>query len=90
MFLGHSCRDNEFRCNNGECITYLSRCNKDVDCLDGSDEANCACLKDEFQCENSRECIPATGLCNDVKDCKDASDERVCSKNCAKYDFNKN
>ena len=39
------CSDDEFVCNKtSECISLKQRCNGDVDCTDGSDEANCCTL----------------------------------------------
>ncbi|KYN07112.1 Vitellogenin receptor, partial [Cyphomyrmex costatus] len=35
------CKENEFTCTNGECISIKSRCNWHYDCTDQSDEENC-------------------------------------------------
>lgn len=35
------CTDDQFMCNNGECIPIWSRCDAHDDCLDQSDEDNC-------------------------------------------------
>ncbi|MFV0544249.1 MAG: lectin-like protein [Marinicella pacifica] len=35
------CTDDQFMCNNGECIPILSRCDAHDDCVDQSDEDNC-------------------------------------------------
>ena len=36
-----TCREDEFRCNNNECIPQENRCNHRYDCEDGSDERDC-------------------------------------------------
>ncbi|XP_063898963.1 modular serine protease isoform X2 [Helicoverpa armigera] len=37
------CRNGEFRCNNGECVEDVSRCNGTTECSDGSDETSVLC-----------------------------------------------
>ena len=41
------CNDDQFRCNSGQCVNNSKRCDFVPDCLDRSDEQNCAegCLK---------------------------------------------
>ncbi|XP_068625234.1 prolow-density lipoprotein receptor-related protein 1 [Battus philenor] len=36
------CEEHEFQCDNRECIRQEFRCDSRVDCLDGSDEADCS------------------------------------------------
>jgi len=36
-----TCSDNQFTCDNGQCIDIFSICNYAQDCLDSSDETNC-------------------------------------------------
>lgn len=36
-----NCKWYEFRCLSGECVDIRSRCNRVIDCLDGSDEKDC-------------------------------------------------
>lgn len=35
------CLSSEFQCGSGECISLSSRCNRRVECHDGSDEDGC-------------------------------------------------
>jgi len=37
----NSCDAGEFRCDDGECISRLWRCDLELDCEDGSDERGC-------------------------------------------------
>lgn len=39
------CSENQFRCNNGQCISIGKECNGDVDCSDESDELGCESQK---------------------------------------------
>ena len=45
-----TCEDGQFTCNGGLCVPLESRCDKTVDCGDGSDEKNCkiAEIKDTY------------------------------------------
>lgn len=71
------CRPEEFRCNNGQCISKSFVCDKDDDCTDGSDETTCpepTCSPSSFQCNNSA-CVPLNWKCDGDSDCLDGSDE---------------
>lgn len=35
------CRQGEFTCDTGDCVTLSRRCDQRIDCQDGSDEKNC-------------------------------------------------
>lgn len=35
------CRDDQYQCRNGQCISKDDRCNRRYDCADGSDEQEC-------------------------------------------------
>ena len=47
-----TCAENEFTCQNGECILKRWRCDAEVDCKDSSDELNCGKIDDQIW-ENS-------------------------------------
>lgn len=42
--LTPKCREDEFRCINGGCVSQQFVCDGKKDCLDGSDEKNQTCL----------------------------------------------
>ncbi|XP_068177703.1 low-density lipoprotein receptor [Antennarius striatus] len=71
------CKEDEFRCKNGQCISSAFVCDKDDDCSDGSDEASCpkpTCSSHSFQCHNLV-CVPTLWRCDGDADCSDGSDE---------------
>lgn len=83
------CKDNEFQCANGQCISTSFVCDKDNDCSDGSDELSCpkpTCSPNSFQCNNSM-CVPAFWRCDGDTDCTDGSDEWP--ETCAGHESNK-
>uniref|UniRef100_A0AAR2KTF2 EGF-like domain-containing protein n=1 Tax=Pygocentrus nattereri TaxID=42514 RepID=A0AAR2KTF2_PYGNA len=74
------CGAGAFRCGSGECIKLAWRCDRDPDCKDKSDEADCpllTCRPDEFQCGDGS-CIHGIKQCNKAFDCLDRSDEAGC------------
>ncbi|CAD5112199.1 DgyrCDS1434 [Dimorphilus gyrociliatus] len=81
--VSENCEENQFRCDNGQCIHGFAKCDQEVDCQDGSDERNCTirnCANTtEFQCEDKRNCIPKHWKCDGSEDCTDGSDERNCA-----------
>lgn len=79
----HNCTEKEFRCNNGNCIPHAYICDKDQDCIDGSDEDKCpvknqGCQFAEHQCGKDGRCIPISWRCDHILDCEDQSDEIGC------------
>ena len=77
-----SCTSSEFSCADGsKCIPESDKCDGNVQCFDGSDEAPsmCGCKSEEFKCPDEELCIPEKETCNAKTDCKDGSDEENCS-----------
>ncbi|CAH1271903.1 ST14 [Branchiostoma lanceolatum] len=87
--LNCTCEWNQFRCDNGLCISDEFTCDNIDHCGDRSDERACACKRWEYACANGR-CIRRTQECDDTDDCGDASDELHCAcpshkQKCATY-----
>ncbi|KAL3276424.1 hypothetical protein HHI36_011809 [Cryptolaemus montrouzieri] len=79
-FNNNSADLNIFRCNKLlQVVPIEKRCNKIVDCEDGTDEENCQCvdylkLKHQF------------AICDGTVDCADGTDEKFCYS-CRKEEF---
>ncbi|KAF7494464.1 Serine protease nudel [Sarcoptes scabiei] len=72
------CKQNEFQCNQtNECISIELKCNRVLDCLDGSDELQCRC-KDYLQRDEAHQ----HKICDGIIDCADSSDETIDCPNC--------
>ena len=74
-------RDDDFRCDNGDCIWAPFKCDGDHDCADSSDESiylcglNCESVeRGGFACSDGY-CMRGSSKCNGVIDCFDGSDE---------------
>lgn len=42
--LSLACRDDQFTCQNGQCIPLIRKCDRRNDCADASDEEGCGML----------------------------------------------
>ncbi|XP_071556851.1 modular serine protease [Temnothorax nylanderi] len=76
---GRRCRENEFKCDNGQCISSTAVCDGTRNCADGSDETSKLCQSlpchpTAFRCAYGA-CIDGDLRCNRVDDCADGSDE---------------
>jgi len=78
-----NCSSDQFVCSQTmKCIPKTWLCDKQDDCGDGSDEANCQkkkCENGHFHCNNSK-CVLSSLVCDGVDQCGDNSDEVNCRK----------
>ena len=93
-----ACEDNEWQCDNGNCIELWEVCNFGWECGDGSDEDSTMCGKknhtcvahpgqDRWQCDNGY-CISSTRVCDGLDSCGDGSDEpAICNTTCFDFQF---
>ncbi|XP_070556703.1 low-density lipoprotein receptor-like isoform X2 [Ptychodera flava] len=73
------CSSGTFNCTNGDCYPYHFKCDRQLDCKDGSDEEGCdsICQTDHFLCDMEK-CFPNRWKCNYFQDCFDNTDEKDC------------
>ncbi len=87
------CGADQFRCDNGQCISKKWQCDMEKDCQDGSDERGCLtqaprCKPEEFHCPGGGQCLPTSWKCDGDRDCPDGSDEEDCAHvQCKDYQF---
>ncbi|XP_013879264.1 SCO-spondin isoform X2 [Austrofundulus limnaeus] len=75
-----ACRSYEFICaSGGQCVPQAWHCDGETDCLDGSDELQCAapCGPGQVLCLSGDHCVDYQQLCDGTPHCRDASDESV-------------
>ncbi|XP_071451711.1 low-density lipoprotein receptor-related protein 2 [Hetaerina americana] len=67
--------------NKTYCIPTHHRCDMTVDCVDGTDEADCTyrkCLSEDFHCSPNGPCLPKEKRCDGYYDCRNKKDEEGC------------
>ncbi|CAA9998006.1 unnamed protein product [Nesidiocoris tenuis] len=68
--------------NKTYCIPPHQRCDMTVDCVDGTDEAECTyrvCQPTDFHCgQNTGPCFPQEKKCDGYLDCRNGKDEENC------------
>ncbi|TKS88049.1 SCO-spondin Precursor [Collichthys lucidus] len=75
-----ACRSYEFSCaTGGQCVPQAWRCDGETDCIDGSDEQQCAalCGPGQMPCFSGDQCVDYQQLCDGTPHCRDASDESI-------------
>lgn len=65
-------------------MSFIYCCDNDINCIDGLDEKDCICLKEELLCFLGG-CVLFGKLCNGLDDCLDGRDECFCGKSILKF-----
>jgi len=76
-----SCNDDQFKCNDGQCIPSAWLCDFEIDCLGGEDEGEgCgSCEQHGYFCQSTNRCIPQQWRCDGWSDCPKSDDEENCN-----------
>ncbi|XP_014291555.1 vitellogenin receptor isoform X1 [Halyomorpha halys] len=86
-----ACKEGQYKCTTGECISKSMRCNGRPDCRLGDDEEYCSiiCSTNKFACIDGSSCIEQSQKCDSKVDCNDGSDEKYCesNRNCTGNEF---
>ncbi|XP_052759609.1 uncharacterized protein LOC128202640 isoform X2 [Mya arenaria] len=72
------CISPRFQCGSGECFDESYRCDDFPDCVDETDEQNCAssiCIEGMRSCADGDGCVTSQQLCDGHPHCRDGSDE---------------
>lgn len=83
------CRNDQWQCDDGDCISDIQRCDGDGDCLDGSDEMDCTGRNSFYLCESKKSkiwYIISNSLLQLLVSCRFEMLHFMCNKAC----FNEN
>ncbi|GLV41378.1 LDL receptor related protein 4 [Carabus blaptoides fortunei] len=77
---GPVCTANQFKCDDGKCMSKLLLCNGYPDCSGGEDERGCrpVCTANQFKCDDGK-CMSKSLLCNGYPDCSEGEDGHECN-----------